>query len=92
MDTSKLQRKDLLLIAYQVFAAIIIAITSFSGGFTNGPCNLGIGSLLFLLIILVQLVLLLMSVFLLIKSKSNKYFMIINLFATALWIAVLFIL
>jgi uncharacterized membrane protein len=91
IESTGLQKRDLLLLGYHLFSAIILTILYLKDEFVGGPCNLGFGLLIFLLAGLILIILLLISVFLIVKNKSNKIFLIINLAALAIWITSLFL-
>jgi len=90
-EANKRKRRSLLLIGYHVCSIMIITLINLNGGLSSGPCNPGTGLLLFLFAFILLIVLLAGSILLIIRDKSNKVFLIINLSALAIWIATLFL-
>jgi hypothetical protein len=91
MATNSLKTRDIILLAYHSVTAIAIIGSFFNGGFSSGPCNMGLGLMLYALTGLILIVLLAVSITLFIKSRSNKYFLIINVSAFIIWVISMFL-
>ena len=90
MDELKRRRRTLLLIGYHAISAVIIGVLYLNGTFKGGQCNLGSGLMVFMMVGLIMVGLCLTGIYLTIRNRANKYFLIINLLALAIWIVVLF--
>jgi hypothetical protein len=85
-----IKKRDLLLVAYHLFSAIAVVYFMKSGNFKSGPCTPDLDVLGFFLALLISIVLTLVGIVMLIKSRQNKYFLIINLTAMLIWLSILF--
>ena len=90
MDELKRWRRDLVLICYHVISTIVLGVLYLNGSFNSGPCNPGLGLVLFMLAGLIIVGLVLKGIYFIIRNRANKYFLIINLFALVVWLAVFF--
>jgi hypothetical protein len=88
MDAHK--RTIWLLIGYHIVTVIILAALFFSGDFQSGPCNPGLGLVIFCFAGLILLCLCLRDIFLVKRNPVSKYCLIINLCVVIIWIIVLF--
>jgi len=86
----KRRRRNIGLIGYHIITAITLAAFFLTGTFAGGPCNPGPGFLVFFLVGFISIGLCVRGIYLIIRDRANKYFLIINLCALAVWIVVLF--
>jgi hypothetical protein len=90
MEIAGTRKKDLLLILYHLLSAIAVTYFIKSGDFKSGPCNLGLDLLSFFLATIISIILTLAGVAMVIKSRKNKYFLIINFCVMIVWLGIIF--
>jgi hypothetical protein len=79
-------KKSALLIYYHLICVALLTYLYKEGEFNGGPCNLGLGLFIFLLLGVVLFILILASIALMSKDRSNKYLLFINLIMLAIWL------
>jgi hypothetical protein len=92
MEQIEKQRKIALnlLVLYHLISAAIVYSEYKADDFNAGPCNLGLGVVIYLLVGIVDIILSTLSIRSVIKSAANKYFLIINLSVLIIWLFFLF--
>ena len=87
-----LRKQEFILLAYHLFTTVLIVVLHASGTFSGGPCNFGVGLLVFLLVGIIMVILGVTSILMVIRNKANRNFLFINILALVIWIIALFLL
>ncbi len=84
MSLSHTQKRNIFfLLAYYLLGIALVAYFNESGNYKTGPCNPGLDTIFTFLYFLVNLILLIISIFKTVKNRSNKYLLYVNLGVTA---------
>jgi uncharacterized membrane protein len=91
MESLSTEKRDWLLVCYHLFTAVLLTGLIKSGNYRGGPCSPGLDLGVFLLTGIVIIILVLVSILKISRSKQNKNFLIINVCALAIWLTFLFL-
>jgi hypothetical protein len=88
----RLSPKVVVLISYYLISMAIFFYLYIDGDFKSGPCNPGLGILLFPLFALTFIILFIVSLVNRNKNEANKYMLFINLLVLVILIILMFVL